>query len=82
MTGDDDKLVMLLEEIARERLSIPTLQRRGREFLELPRYLRLGIVHDPAGRLRRRSESRKEGLMRDDPVTARDAHRRFIGIEL
>lgn len=31
---DDDELVRLLEEIALERLSIPTLQRRGREFLD------------------------------------------------
>lgn len=31
---DDDQLLLLLEEIVRERLNIPTLQRRGRDFLD------------------------------------------------
>lgn len=31
---DEDQLLMLLEDIVRERLSIPTLQRRGRDFLD------------------------------------------------
>ena len=30
----DDQLVLLFEEIVSERLSIPTLQRRGRDFLD------------------------------------------------
>ena len=30
----DDQLLLLFEEIVSERLSIPTLQRRGREFLD------------------------------------------------
>lgn len=29
-----DQLILLLEEIVLERLSIPTLQRRGRDFLD------------------------------------------------
>jgi hypothetical protein len=30
----DDQLLVLFEEIVSERLSIPTLQRRGRDFLD------------------------------------------------
>jgi hypothetical protein len=30
----DDQLLLLFEQIALERLSIPTLQRRGRDFLD------------------------------------------------
>lgn len=30
----DDQLLLLFEEIVSERLSIPTLARRGREFLD------------------------------------------------